>query len=88
MDVNTALTILIGFAGVAGGYVGGKRNSSLATDTISLLQSQVTALQSQCSQIPALHERIAVLEELVTQRAKVNEVLEIVTEIKEKMERG
>ena len=85
MDLNSITTILIGLAGVAGGYVGGRKNSTLARDTITLLKTQVEELRTQCAQIPVLHERIAVLEELVTQRAKVNEVLEIVTEIKERL---
>jgi len=85
VDLNSITTILIGLAGVAGGYVGGRKNSTLAGDTVTLLKTQVDELRTQCAQIPVLHERIAVLEELVTQRAKVNEVLEIVTEIKERL---
>lgn len=86
MDLNSAITILIGMAGVVGGYMGGRKNASVASDTVSMLQTQIETLKDQCSQIPVLLERIAVLEEMVTQRAKVDEVLGIVTEIREKLD--
>lgn len=85
MDLSTVAAILTGIAGVVGGYVGGKKNNTLAESTVHLLQTQVDELRIQCGQIPALLERIAMLEELVTQRAKVEEVLAIVTEIQEKL---
>jgi len=86
MDQSAILAVAMALSGAIAGFLGGKRNGEIAAQTVTLLQAQVEELRTQCGQIPSLHERIAILEEMVTQRAKVEEVLEIVTEIKEKLQ--
>jgi hypothetical protein len=86
MDAGTLVAIATGAAGVLGGYVGGRRNTPLAESTITMLQAQLSELRLQVEIVPVLQQRIVVLEDLVTQRAKVDEVLEIVTEIRERFD--
>lgn len=76
MGVETIVTILIGIAGVAGGYAGGKRTASgqsvsIAVETVELLKTQVEFLERENSELKA---RVEVLESLVTQRAEVEAV--------------
>lgn len=90
MNIDAAVAILIGIAGVLGGWTGGRRgavaaNAALAQGTIDLLQSRVTAMETEINRIPALLDRIAFLESLVTQRADVETVKEIVTRIEERL---
>lgn len=86
MDSGTIVTILTGAAGVAGGWVGGRRNVTVAADTVQMLTVQIEALQRECAKIPPLLDRIGVLEELITQRADVEAVKAIVTRIEEKLD--
>lgn len=86
MDQSAILAVAMALSGAIAGFLGGKRNGEIAAQTVSLLQTQVEELRLQCVQIPQLHERIAILEEMVTQRAKVDDVLVIVTEIREKLD--
>jgi hypothetical protein len=91
MDTNTLVTALVGVTTLAGGWIGGRRNAvkdnaTLAQDTIHLLTTRLTVMESESSKIPILMERIAVLESLVTQRADVETVKVIVTRIEEKID--
>lgn len=91
MDTNTVVTVLIGVAAVSGGWIGGRRNvvrenATLAQETITLLTTRLTVMESESAKIPTLMERIAVLESLVTQRADVETVKQIVTRIEEKLD--
>ncbi len=81
MPIESVAAILIGIAGVIGGWWGGRKNSTLAITTANLLEQQVTALQREVSRIPDLLDRIALLEEMDTQRAAVEEVKKIVERI-------
>ena len=83
MDANDVIVVLTGFAGVAGGFFGGKRlgNSqaqTTAVNTVELLQVAVAKLERQGrlknEEVADLRGRIAVLEDLVTQRAEVEAV--------------
>ena len=90
MDANAAITVLVGIAAVMGGWVGGRRNvvrenATLAQETITLLTTRLTVTESEAAKIPMLMERIAVLESLITQRADVETVKQIVTRIEEKL---
>lgn len=92
MDSETIITILTGAAGVAGGFFGGKRvghssgvqnaanESQMAVNTVELLQVAVAELQRQnglkTSEVADLRGRVAVLEDMVTQRAEVAAVHE------------
>jgi hypothetical protein len=97
MDTGTLITMLIGLSAVGGGWAGGwaqgKRNSvtessTLAQGTISMLTARLTVMESEAAKIPALMERIVTLESLVTQRAEVEQVIEIVTRIEERLDAG
>lgn len=76
MGVEALIAAVSVIAGVAGGWMGGKRNAisssvSIATDTVELLQVQVELLKQENGELKA---RVEVLEALVTQRAEVEEV--------------
>lgn len=90
MDADAIITVLIGVAGVAGGLIGGKRlghsqAQQTAVDTVGLLQIAVAELQRQnqikVEEVADLRGRISVLEDLVTQRAEVEEVRVLVDKI-------
>lgn len=85
MDNGTIIAILTGAAGIAGGWYGGRRNAAVASETVQMLTVQIEALQRECEKIPHLLDRIAVLEELVTQKAEVEAVKQIVIRIEEKL---
>lgn len=83
MDPNSVITILVGAAGVAGGFFGGQRLGnagavSTAVEVVSLLQTQVNtleeALRKRDAEVADLRGRVDVLEEMVTQRAEVEAV--------------
>lgn len=102
MGIEALITLLIGISGAAGGYVGGKRNGESAAlgtamNTVELLQVQVNTLTSEGSSKDAivtdLRARVELLEQLVTQRARVEEVYNavegvrtVVDQIKEKVD--
>jgi hypothetical protein len=83
---DAAVPVLIGLAGILGGWVGGRKNSALAQNTIALMSAQLDIIKQKADQIPALLERIAILESLVTQRADVEAVKEVVNRIEEKLD--
>lgn len=87
MDINTISGIAIPLAGVIGGWAVGRRG--LSRQTIELLQIQVSALKEdnadKTSQITLLEGKVNVLESLVTQKADVAEVKEIVERIAAKV---
>lgn len=90
MGLEAVIAILVGVAGVGGGWVSGRRgavaqNAALAQDTITLLNNRLVIMESEAKKIPALMERIATLEALVTQRAEVEKVIEIVTRIEDRL---
>lgn len=91
MDTAAIIAILTGVAGIGGGWVTGRRgaisqNAMLAQDTIGLLNARLSFMEGEAAKIPVLMERITSLEALVTQRAEVEKVIEIVTRIEGKMD--
>lgn len=83
MDPNEIITALVGVSAVTGGFFGGKRighsqATSVAVDTVQLLQLAVDELRTQAhtkdEKIADLSGRVEVLESLVTQRAEVEAV--------------
>lgn len=102
MGIEALIATVIGLAGATGGYVGGRRTGlnqsfSVATDTVGLLQVQVDTLSrseaEKTAVITDLRARVELLEQLVTQRAKVEEVYTavegvrtVVDQIKEKVD--
>lgn len=94
MDADAIITILTGAAGVTGGFFGGKRLGNgqaqqAAVSTVELLQIAVAELERQGrlkdDELSDLRGRVSVLEDLVTQRAEVEEVRVIVDKIAEKV---
>lgn len=94
MDADAIITILTGVAGVTGGFFGGKRLGNgqaqqAAVSTVELLQIAVAELERQGrlkdDELSDLRGRVSVLEDLVTQRAEVEEVRVIVDKIAEKV---
>jgi FtsZ-binding cell division protein ZapB len=85
LDMNAIIAILTGAAGVAGGFVGGRRfghsqAAQISVDTVELLQIAVAELRTQVSEkdglVTDLRARVEILESLVTQRAEVELVYE------------
>lgn len=90
MDQGTLTTVITTATGVIGGMYGGMKygkqtaltdaanSSSIAADTVEMLQAQVNHLDEvkdeQAHTITELTARISLLEDLVTQRAAVSEV--------------
>ena len=94
MDANAIITVLIGAAGVTGGLVGGTRlghgqAQQAAVNTVELLQVAVAELERQGRQkddeLSDLRGRVSILEDLVTQRAEVEEVRVLVDKIAVKL---
>lgn len=85
MDASDIITILVGAAGVSGGFLGGRRVASsqavsTAVEVVQLLQAQVDTLEGNLDnkdqELEQIKQRVSVLEELVTQRAEVEAVHE------------
>lgn len=83
MGIDAIITLLIGCAGSLGGFLSGRKlgvsqSVQIANDTVGLLQVQVNTLrqgeQSKDAVITDLRARVTHLEELVTQKARVEEV--------------
>ncbi len=74
-------------AAVGGGWVGGRRG--VARQTVELLQIQANTLEgqnrTQAEEITSLKGKVELLESLVTQRAAVAEVKEVVDRIAAKV---
>lgn len=103
MDSATLTTVITTATGVVGGLYGGVRygkqsalsdaanSSTVATNTVEMLQAQVNHLEEvkdeQSAVIAELNARVNVLEDLVTQRAAVSEVNENVLSVKTTVER-
>lgn len=86
LDIGTAANVLIMIAGSVGGYYSGRRASALQSEVISALQIRVDDLKDTVKIIPDLNAEIAILRGLVTQRANVEAVIEIVTRTEEKLD--
>lgn len=87
MDPGTIITLLVGVAVVIGGFFGGRQTSKAQDAAINALRTTIDEQQRIIDTIPAMQARINVLESLVTQRAEVDRVIEIVTSIEEKVDR-
>lgn len=96
MDLNTLTTITtaigVGAGGFFGGRITGRGNlSEIASDTVDMLQTQVSLLQNDKNvkeaELTELRNRITVLEGLVTQRAEVEELSTKVSLVKDTVDR-
>ena len=89
MDIASMITVCGLLATTAGGYFGGRRigNGAVTTalETVQLIQTQVAMLTEQNSgksaEISQLQGKVELLEGLVTQRADVSAVKEVVDRI-------
>lgn len=91
MDFTNMVTLSVGAIGGVGAYFGGRyqartQQSQIAADTVTLLVTQITALKEQCDKIPALQQEIKFLQQLATQRAEVEKVLDVVNRIESKLD--
>lgn len=96
MDLNSVLTAATALGTGLGGFVGGRLTarsamSDIASDTVEMLQTQNELLKDEKDTLGLtlldLQARVSVLEELVTQRAEVEEVNLKVTLVKETVDR-
>lgn len=96
MDPQYLITIASAISTGLGGFVGGRMSgrsaaSQIATDTVDMLQAQIELLKGDKDEreleIYELRSRVTVLEELVTQRADVEQVSAKVTEVKSVVDR-
>lgn len=93
MDIASMITVCGLLATTAGGYFGGKKigNGAVTTalETVQLIQTQVDMLTEQNSgksaEISQLQGKVEILEGLVTQRADVSAVKEVVDRIAAKV---
>ena len=94
IDGTVLSTAILSISTGLGGYVGGRLTgrsvaTQVASDTVDMLQTQVDLLKEDKHhrdlEILDLNSRVAVLEGLVTQKAPVEEVKEVVDRIAEKM---
>ena len=102
MGIDTIIALIVGFAGTVGGWAGGRKMSAstaltTAISTVDLLQIQVNTLTNDGATKDAivvdLRARVELLEQLVTQRARVEEVYNavegvriVVDQIKERVD--
>lgn len=96
MNIGDAITIASALGTGVGGFVGGRLTgrdsaSRLASDTVEMLQTQVDLLKDDKEhrdlELLDLRTRVTVLEELVTQRAEVEELTNKVSLVKETVDR-
>lgn len=85
MSLNDAIPYLVAVAAVLGGFYGGRQTGRMQDQAIEALKTTVEEQQRRLATIPDLHGRILVLEDLVTQRANVDRVIEIVEDLQEKI---
>lgn len=85
MTLSDAVAFLVAIAAVVGGFFGGRQTGRMQDQAISALRTTVEEQQRHMALIPELQARILVLEDLVTQRANVERVIEIVEDLQEKI---
>lgn len=96
MGIDALITLIIGLGGTVGGFVGGKKMSTstaldTAVSTVDLLQVQVNTITNESAAKDAivvdLRARVELLEQLVTQRARVEEVYNLAEGIRTVVDR-
>ncbi len=94
MDAATWIAVVAGAVTSIGGFVGGRRTAAssalaVATDTVSLLESQLQVINSREVEkeeiIRQLTARIGVLENMVLQREDLVQMKHDISLIKEKI---
>lgn len=92
MDLSTIATVISTATGVGGGFLGGKRAAraeakSMADSTISMLSARMDVVEKWSSEkdskIIDMTQKIKVLEDLVLQRAKVDDLIVVTHRIAE-----
>jgi hypothetical protein len=96
MDLSSISTLASAVGVALGGFAGGRLTgrtsaSQIASDTVEMLQAQVDILkedkEENDAELISLRSRIEVLENLVTQRAEVEELGVKISLVKETVER-
>lgn len=94
MDANSIATVIGAIGLAAGSFYGGRKtlkvnDSQLAVNTVDMLTTQLNLLQAENAtlreSLVIMGDRVKVLESLITQRAEVEMVRNIVTRIEEKL---
>ena len=90
--VAAATVIGTGAGGFIGGRLAGKGSASqVASDTVDMLETQVNLLkadkENKDAELISLRSRVGVLENLVTQRAEVEELTVKVSLVKDTVDR-
>jgi len=90
--VDAAAILGTGIGSFIGGRIAGRTSvSQIATDTVEMLTTQVDLLKedkrTKDAELINLRARVGVLEELVTQRAQVEELTDKVSLVRETVDR-
>lgn len=94
MSIDTVMTVVMVATTGLGGWFSGKRSSRGAVlgetaNTVTILTGEIESLKRSLDekqgQLTVMHGRILMLEDLVTQRADVEGVREVVDRIAEKV---
>jgi hypothetical protein len=92
MDLATIATVISTVTGIGGGFLGGRRAArqeakSMADSTISMLSARMDVVEKWSSEkdvkIVDMTQKIKVLEDLVLQRAKVDDLIIVTRRIAE-----
>lgn len=93
LDPAVIITILTGLAAAVGGFMSGRQVTAVQKATIESQSAGLDALRLRIDEqdriinmtIPELRSRIVILEDLVTRRADVDRVIEVVEQIQERI---
>lgn len=86
MDATLMYTMAATLVGAVTGYMGGKTARDAQGSALQALTTRVDDQQKTIDTIPGLKEEIRILTELVTQRAKVDELIHVVERIEVKID--
>lgn len=86
MDQGTIIAVVTALAGAGGGYLSGRQTVAVQSAALDALQVRVEDQQLTIATIPGLQQEIQVLRGLVTQRANVDKVIEIVQRTESKLD--
>jgi len=86
MDISALIAAGAAMAGIAGGYFGGRSTVSMQSSAIEALKIRLEEQRIALLRVPELQNEVNILQGLVTQRANVELVIEVVNRIEEKVD--